>query len=82
MEIKPGISTSLYISMILFVTTFSGQNSNTSQASRPVDITINSASDSLIELIEKSKTLKYFQNNDYRIEKRPQTDSLSTYGTK
>jgi hypothetical protein len=79
MEIKPGISTSLYISMILFVTAFSGQNSNTNQASRRVDVTINSASDSLVE---KSKTLKYFQNNDYRIEKWIQTDSLITHGTK
>jgi hypothetical protein len=79
MEIKPGVSTSLYISMILFVTAFSGQNSNTNQASRSVDKTINSSSDSLVE---KSKTLKYFQNNDYRIENQLQTDSLITHGTK
>jgi len=79
MEIKPGISSGLYISMILFVTAFSGQNSNTNQASRPVDKTINSASDSFVE---KSKTHEYFQNNDYGVEKQLQTDSLITHGTK
>ena len=65
MEIKPGISTSLYISMILFVTAFSGQNSNTYQASRPVDITINSATDSLVG---KWKPLEHFQDSNYRTE--------------
>jgi hypothetical protein len=78
MEIKPGISTSLYISMILFITAFSGQNSNTNQVSRPVETTINS-SDSLGE---KNKPLKYLQNNDYRIETGIQKDSLITHGTK
>jgi hypothetical protein len=79
MEIKPGISTSLYISMIFFVTAFSGQNSNTNQTSKFIDITFNSAADSLVG---KWKRLEYFQDSNFRTENWKQKNSLNTHGTK
>lgn len=78
MEIKPGISTSLYISMILFVTAFSGQNSNT-QTSKFIDITVNAATDSLIG---KWKPLERLEGSNYRTGNWKQKDSQNTHGTK
>ncbi len=79
MQIKPGISTSLYISMILFIAAFSGQNPAPNHAIDSFDITINSTSDSVIG---KWKPLEYFQDSGYRIQKWIQTDLLNTHGTK
>jgi len=78
MEIRPGISTSLYVSMILFVAAFSGQNSSSSQASKPADISINSITDSVVK---KNKPSGHFRDSSLRIKEADTVRSLNAHGT-
>src|SRR5678816_1509167 len=59
MVIKPGISVSLYVSMVLGIAVFSGQNTTPSQESAPIAITADSAME---PLAGKWKLPEYLQD--------------------